>query len=564
MRAQGRSHNLMLIGKNKRKMGKKALCLIFAFLLSIESFAAVVSDNDGAAFVTKAEFDALKRNFNDQINKYNTSIDSKIDGAIANYLAGIKLSQESYIELDSKTNYTFPLLMQSSVSHWNDYTKTDFFNLARNRVRYYGLMNISFCDTTVSNAVVWNSETEDAILSIPAGDRNSNTIYGVMQHTTTEIPGKSGELYEVKSSGTTRTISGTNYKVFDIVNNGSGYQYIDYVKTLTSGKGGNAGHFTHPNVFRWCYSGMLCTVDAAADQYRWDSGVFPNGVNWTETRCVAVGRGAGNNPTKYANITASHLGERLKIKEIPEANSGGSGGFDYNDVAIDSSQFVWERAGTKAMVYAGTALLPAQQEKKFAYEPQFYNQFETSVEKLTIRNIGYHMGWAYRPGSTGVTSGKFLARAMIYCPYLRGVNYNGYATTIPSFCALPASCVRYYDDNGKVHYMDEGMFLRNFDENCEKVEFDLVFGTKSGTKNLNFYLSKYPFDRVNAKTKLAKFKVDNETSEVTSKTLQTGKSYHITVADIFKNEQLYILWEPTTSTDYITLNSFKNFKQTTE
>ena len=33
-------------------MRKKALCLILAFLLSIESFAAVVSDNDGAAFVT--------------------------------------------------------------------------------------------------------------------------------------------------------------------------------------------------------------------------------------------------------------------------------------------------------------------------------------------------------------------------------------------------------------------------------------------------------------------------------------------------------------------------------
>ena len=49
----------MLIGKNKRKMGKKALCLIFAFLFSINTFAAVVSDNDGAAFVTKAEFDAL-------------------------------------------------------------------------------------------------------------------------------------------------------------------------------------------------------------------------------------------------------------------------------------------------------------------------------------------------------------------------------------------------------------------------------------------------------------------------------------------------------------------------
>ena len=89
-------------------MGKKALCLIFAFLLSINSFAAIISDNDGAAFVTKAEFEALKRDFADQIDNYNTSIDSKIDGAIASYLAGIKLQKKETVatgfDLAGKTN----------------------------------------------------------------------------------------------------------------------------------------------------------------------------------------------------------------------------------------------------------------------------------------------------------------------------------------------------------------------------------------------------------------------------------------------------------------------------
>ena len=75
-------------------MGKKALCLIFAFLLSINSFAAVVSDNDGSAFITKAEFDSLKNDFQSQLDGYNTSIDAKIDNAIASYLAGISISKE--------------------------------------------------------------------------------------------------------------------------------------------------------------------------------------------------------------------------------------------------------------------------------------------------------------------------------------------------------------------------------------------------------------------------------------------------------------------------------------
>ncbi len=65
--------------------------LIMAIILCIDCFAAVVSDNDGSTFVTKSEFEAMKKDFRSQVDQYNTSIDGKIDGAIAAYLAGIKL-----------------------------------------------------------------------------------------------------------------------------------------------------------------------------------------------------------------------------------------------------------------------------------------------------------------------------------------------------------------------------------------------------------------------------------------------------------------------------------------
>ena len=67
--------------------------------MSIESFAAVVGDNDGAAFITKTEFDSLKNNFQSQIDQYNTSIDSKIDGAIASYLSGLQIQHEKKLPL---------------------------------------------------------------------------------------------------------------------------------------------------------------------------------------------------------------------------------------------------------------------------------------------------------------------------------------------------------------------------------------------------------------------------------------------------------------------------------
>ena len=83
--------------RKSTKLLKRLVALFLVVLISIESFAAIVSDNDGAAFITKAEFDSLKNEFKAQIDQYNTSIDSKIDGAIASYLEGIKVDKQSKI-----------------------------------------------------------------------------------------------------------------------------------------------------------------------------------------------------------------------------------------------------------------------------------------------------------------------------------------------------------------------------------------------------------------------------------------------------------------------------------
>ena len=100
-------------------MGKKALCLIFAFLLSINSFAAVVSDNDGSAFITKAEFDSLKNNFQAQLDSYNSNIDSKIDSAIASYLAGIKTSKTESFDPFVLVNSTSPKIVGRAHTYGN-------------------------------------------------------------------------------------------------------------------------------------------------------------------------------------------------------------------------------------------------------------------------------------------------------------------------------------------------------------------------------------------------------------------------------------------------------------
>ena len=68
------------------------IMIIIVVSVAFNVQAAVVSDNDGSAFITKSEFDSLKNVFQSQINGYNTQLDSKIDTAIAGYLSGIKVT----------------------------------------------------------------------------------------------------------------------------------------------------------------------------------------------------------------------------------------------------------------------------------------------------------------------------------------------------------------------------------------------------------------------------------------------------------------------------------------
>ena len=68
---------------------RKIIVLLLIFVFSIKVFAAAVSDNDGASFITKAEFDSLKNEFQKQLNDNNRNIDSKIENAVSSYIAGL-------------------------------------------------------------------------------------------------------------------------------------------------------------------------------------------------------------------------------------------------------------------------------------------------------------------------------------------------------------------------------------------------------------------------------------------------------------------------------------------
>ena len=83
------------------KHGKRLVAIMLVLFMNINSYAAIGA-NDGSAFVTKAEFDALVNTFNEQMDSYENTLGTKIDGAISNYLNS--LSNEVTINLTPLIN----------------------------------------------------------------------------------------------------------------------------------------------------------------------------------------------------------------------------------------------------------------------------------------------------------------------------------------------------------------------------------------------------------------------------------------------------------------------------
>lgn len=159
----------------KKCVLKKIICILCLLVININSFAAVISDNDGSAFVTKAEFEAMKGDFLEQIDKYNSSIDGKIDGAIASYLAGLRLQKKENIKgFTEVTDDTFVIYGRRknyetiSRQFWNDLTcnMTCFGTAAGTAVSYLPFMSNSnggFPDTDPpGNYSYWGLKVQPA------------------------------------------------------------------------------------------------------------------------------------------------------------------------------------------------------------------------------------------------------------------------------------------------------------------------------------------------------------------------------------------------------------------
>ena len=87
--------------EKKYKIFKRICALFIVVLLNFNVFATTIS-NDGSSFVTKSEFDEMTKRFNEQMQIYQSSLNSKIDTSISSYLAGMSSVQSVDIKFDTR------------------------------------------------------------------------------------------------------------------------------------------------------------------------------------------------------------------------------------------------------------------------------------------------------------------------------------------------------------------------------------------------------------------------------------------------------------------------------
>ena len=548
-------------------MGKKALCLIFAFLLSINSFAAVVSDNDGAAFITKAEFEALKKNFSNQIDNYNNSIDNKIDGAIAAYLAGTRLSKEEKLQLDPKCMYRFPMVLDH-LNRWAD-ADSRYYNVSSPKIErrayqmvYWEDQNFPTINITVDPSNVTSYTVNKMPSSVDWHYSNSTSLAEIVHSTV----GIDGFLSSVSLINGQRTIGGSTYGTRERLTAGYGFDVATYVGEVISPSGGahymsnNSADINRKYQYYQIY-GLPPgngSSSATSTYYNWSS-TANREHTFTPTWLVATRYGNGGTDNAYPISAMGNTYQSFfnhKTTKIPAGwvtDQAGYVGSPYSNV------FNWTDGGVVDHIYAFNGNMPAEKLGAWDLRVDKDTNNNSKYRKLSFNNNSD----LYIIGYTGIQTGNMYGNAwMAYCydiePFwVPSTNTNTMPGDSETFSQLPASLVYYYDSNNKKHFCDEGLFLQTI-ERDGKVKLTLKFSGDSGVV-IRVIFSKKPFDNAWATTDELTFKVGNNEYKEYDVKPSENQSVSLEIENLLKGDDLYMFWWAQTSTQYCQLDEIESF-----
>lgn len=285
------------------------LCSTFIVIVSYRILASVVSDSDGSAFVTKAEFETLKNDFDEQINKYNASIDNKIDGAIASYLDGIDINNK--YKLENKYKLINPTWM-----------KNKRFNKSKKGNKYVKYMSITFATMNKTNGNLvnsgrvmflseWTCSSWGVVTPLTVNNSDQEYLYKVNKKTI----GNLGQQYVLDSLiEPTYTVSVTGGSAG---NRGAvGTEYGRYIlgETCQFTKGGDTkfgSYYKDYQIYAYVSGAQVATGTKESVAVSWS---YSDKVS-TDATLLCLAGGKLNSDTMYLldQAKASELGEQIAI-----------------------------------------------------------------------------------------------------------------------------------------------------------------------------------------------------------------------------------------------------------
>ena len=531
------------------------------FLFSINSIAAIVSDNDGAAFVTKAEFEALKEDFASQVDQYNTSIDSKIDGAIAAYLAGTRLSKKEVVKLDNTFNWKFPIFLFGS-SDWNNinskyysYEVPDYQNISMVTRSGQTGGSISALGWNGTSALSSSIKQTDKAVAFRKGWIVTKEIYN--------------EMIELSDQTINRSLSGTSLTCYKLKNVGKGRHKIEQ---FSHGAEGDAGH-TQGSVSYYGYTGVLGVNvsghwgkgnEMVASQYaNWQFGTWTRKNGTSNFSSMGWGvqhvrafvlpadgltlTGARSWAANYTANGQDYAHDQPRLKGIADATTL-------------TTSITWkdENKNHRSYAFSGNSDAPATSEYGWYFNFQkpsnanvaFEGYVMTYNNDLALALVGENNIWGFHSWAPAW-----------YWRYTAGGSIGTKPST-SEFSKLPAKQIYYYDRDSKLHFCDEGLFLFNMPGTPQDVEFDAKWSVLDSSitseQKIALRISKSPFDSSHNNADNLQFQVNSGTTSASQEVVCNANT-HIKVLCDESVKQLYMTWWPVTSGTYLGLSQLSDF-----
>lgn len=552
-----------------KRIIKKFICLVIILIMSIDSIAAVVSDNDGAAFITKAEFDSLKNNFQSQIDQFNTSIDSKIDSAIAGYLAGIKAAKTIDLYLDSKCLYHFPIVMDA-YDYWNDPT-TAYYSISTPDFDRKNYIMYTDDNSSVTYAQPDSSTLEPFVIPMNPSGGYSQMASLFLDHFQTS--GCDGFVNIVGLIDGTRTIGSTTYSVRERLNAGYGNDIIRYESYRGLYKQTSGGHSIESETTTSCRTYHYFDVAG------WNAGTLSGGVatfnysdsnrgEWNSTglRMTRMGNGHPDLGIQSASSFGTTYGSYVNFRNTLTCGWFNYSSIDYSPSDVSSSVFNWIEAGKVNRVYAKNANVPAERQGHWRLTPQKGTTASTRFRELVIKPNGdkFFMGFTTKDSGAILKAKPWYSFQYFLIPYWTAKDNSSIMPgNSDDFSKLPARLVHYNDSKGKTHFLDEGMFLQTFEKDGD-VNIKLSF-SGTGNPSINIYFSKQPFDSMHSSADYLNVTVKNvEYTSGYTLNLASAKEVEFKIKDIKADDDLYLYWEPTVPKTLCSLDEIINFNIETD